>query len=55
MLLEFKGFIILKVFSSDDQSVFLFAISYASLQMKITVFSFNHPFFFTVWQKSSTV
>ena len=45
MLLEFKGFIILKVFSSDDQSVFLFAISYASLQMKITVFSFNHPFF----------
>ena len=31
MLLELKGFILLKVFSSDVQSAFPFDISYASL------------------------
>ena len=31
MLLELKGFILLKVFSSDVQSVFPFDISYAYL------------------------
>ena len=36
MLLELKGFILLKVFASEVQSVFPFDISYASLYMKIT-------------------
>jgi hypothetical protein len=35
-LLELKGFILLKVFSSNVQSAFLFDISYTSLKMKIT-------------------
>ena len=47
MLLELKGFILLKVFSSDVQSVFPFDISYASLYLNenYKVFPFNHPFF----------
>jgi hypothetical protein len=50
MLLELKGFILLKVFSSDVQSVFPFDISYAYLLMKITkCFPLIILFLFTVF------
>jgi hypothetical protein len=51
MFLELKGFIVLKVFSSDVQSVFPFDI--LPLNENYKVFPFNHPFFIysAAWNK----
>ena len=47
MLLELKGFILLKVFPSDVQSVFPFDIALICLPLNenYKVFPSNHPFF----------